>query len=86
MPGMNHNRILLKIKHHQMRSARGRVPAAAVARDLRLSPQTFASYENGTNRVPAPVLIKWCSILDLQPDDVIAADDRRLLQSLVAAQ
>lgn len=77
------NRILLKIKHAKLRAARGRLRASDLARDLGLSPQTFATYENGSNRVPAPVLLKWCELLGVQPSSVIIDEDKKLLQALV---
>lgn len=79
------NRIHLKVKHNQLKAARGKLRPADMARDLGISQQKFASYESGQNRVPAQILIRWCNLLGILPDSVIVEDDRRVLKSLVAA-
>lgn len=77
------NRIHLKVEQCLLRSARGMLRPSDIARELGISPQAFASYENGTNRVPAEVLIKWCGLLRLQPSSVIAEEDKKVLAALV---
>lgn len=75
-------RIHLKVKHERLHNARGLLRPADVARELGVSPQLFKSYENGVNRVPADVLIRWCSFLRLRPAEVIAEEDKKVLRSL----
>jgi transcriptional regulator with XRE-family HTH domain len=82
MRGMN--RILLKVKHRQLKAARGKWRPTDLARELKLTPQAFANYENGLNRVPAPVLIRWCELLSLQPISIIVEEDKKMIEALAS--
>lgn len=75
-------RIYLQVNHAKLQSARGLLRPSDLARVLEITPQTFASYEGGVNRVPADVLIKWCAQLKLKPAAVINTDDKKLLVEL----
>ena len=79
-------RIHLKVDHKRLKAARGKVRPSDVARDLNVTPQAFASYERGTNRVPADVLVNWCKLVELTPAEVISSEDRRTLQALTGVK
>jgi transcriptional regulator with XRE-family HTH domain len=78
------NRIHLKVKHKKLKGSRGPWRPSDLARELGVSPQAFASYENGLNRVPADVLIKWCETLKLHPAAVIVEEDKKVIEALAA--
>lgn len=82
---MSTTRIYLKVDYEKLQKARGKVRPSDLARELEVTPQVFASYESGLNRVPADVLIKWCELVSLQPADVIVEEDKKVIKALVAA-
>jgi transcriptional regulator with XRE-family HTH domain len=79
-------RILLTVKHEKLKLERERalIRPTDVARHLSLTPQLFASYESGENRVPADVLLPWCALLKLRPSAFIVEGERKLIKELAA--